>query len=128
MYSQQAQLSAKGILRVGATVSGLPIHEGSPGDGVETRLEEGAVEAKWQQEVLGQQWVLKSLKLASGENLKELSPPPGSAALAPDPAFMQVLILGPCHPRGKDKRGRLRGRPLPLGKGRIRDDLLGSGP
>lgn len=73
---------------------------------------------KWQQEVPGQQWVLKSLKLASGENLKELSPPPGSAALAPDPAFMQVLILGPCHPREKDRRGRLRGRSPPTWEGK----------
>lgn len=65
----------------------FPFMRGAQGDRVETRLEEGAVEAKWQQEVPGQPWVLKSLKSASGENLKELSPPPGSAALAPDLHF-----------------------------------------
>lgn len=119
MYSQRAQLSAKGILRVGAMVPGLPIHEGSPG-GMELKQgwRKGLWRLKWQQEVPGQQWVLKSLKLASGENLKELSPPPGSAALAPDPAFMQVLILGPCHPREKDRRGRLRGRSPPTWEGK----------
>lgn len=91
----------------------FPFARGAQGDGIEMRLEEGAVEAKWQQEVLGQQWVLKSLKLASGENLKELSLPPSSAALDPAPTFMQVLILGPCHPREKDKRGGLRGHSPP---------------
>lgn len=38
----------------------------------------------------------QSLKLTSRENLKELPPPPSPAL---DPGFMQVLILGPCHPR-----------------------------
>lgn len=71
------------------------------------------MEEESQSEAQGQQWVAQSLELTSGENLKELPPPLSPAALAPDPGFMQVLILGPCHPREKDKGGRLRVSPPP---------------
>lgn len=125
LCSQLTQLSAKGTLRVGAVASGIPIHEGSPrGLELNEDLEEGTVEANGQRETGDSSGLPQSLKLTSREKLKELPPPPSPAALAPDPSFVQVLILGPCHPREKDKRGRLRASPPTTWEGkRIRVDL-----
>lgn len=86
-------------------------------------LEEETVEANGQREAGDSSGLLQSLKLTSREKLKELPPPPSPAALTPDPSFMQVLILGPCHPM-EDKRGRLRASPPTTWEGkRIRVDL-----